>query len=139
MPTSSVKKPTRLVREFAALHSALRGQIIDAAQHAIKVRDGLSRPFTRRDNGGRVYLKEYFECCAGIREPSRKFPRSYLSHARSVTHLAHQLGLNDHEKAMRTVIRLLDAGEELDEVIGRCHSVTTREAIKNLIKMAHST
>jgi hypothetical protein len=139
MTTPSFKKPTQLVRDFAALDPELRGKVIDAAQHAIKVREGRARPLTRRDRGGRVYLKEYFPCCAGIREPSRGYPRSYLSHARTVTHVAHQLDMQEYEKAMRTVIRLLDAGEDLEEVIGRCHSLATREAIKILIKMAHST
>jgi hypothetical protein len=139
MTTQLLKKPTKLVREFASLDALLREKILEAARHAINVRDGLSRPATRSDNGGKVYLRKYFDCCIGIRRPTTDWPYSHLSHARTVTHIAHQFGLEEYERAIRTAVRLLDAGQPLDEVVGKCHALSARESIKILIQMAHST
>jgi hypothetical protein len=50
----------------------------------------LHHPDGRFDDGGRFYpsQKEWRDCCAGIRTPSRAFPFSLMTHCRTAKHIA---------------------------------------------------
>ena len=57
------------------------------------------------DSGGRFYLSEKFECCKGIRNPSRAHPYSEMVHGRTLKHVAHKYGVDEKEcrKALKTI------------------------------------
>lgn len=58
------------------------------------------------DNAGRFYLYNKCECCAGIRSPSRSHPWSQMVHGRTAIHVAHEIGLVDHERVVKYVAKL---------------------------------
>ncbi len=53
-------------------------------------------PRGRFDNGGRWYPsdEEWQPCCRGVRSPSRAYPYSYLTHCRSIEHVASLYGVD---------------------------------------------
>jgi len=70
------------------------------------------------DKSGRFYVDELQErrpCCFGIREPTRAYPYSYMTHCRSLAHVAQLHGLTaeetkllrKHHKAILAVPRAL--------------------------------
>ena len=60
------------------------------AQHCLDLQSRKSHPDGRCDNGGRWYPDSQYDCCKGIREPSRAYPWSMMAHCRTVDHVAHQ-------------------------------------------------
>ena len=60
------------------------------AQHCLDLHSHKSHPYGRCDNGGRWYPDSQYDCCIGIREPSRAYPWSMVAHCRTVDHVAHQ-------------------------------------------------
>jgi hypothetical protein len=71
-------------------------QVIAAATEYRKRRDRQSHPDGRFDSAGRWYpsAPELKECCNSVREPSRGFPYSYMTHCRTAKHVAHLFGVN---------------------------------------------
>jgi len=74
-----------------------RVQLADAAAAYIALRDRVSNPDGSFDRGGRFTLDAYFECCAGIRTPSRAYPYPEMAHARTIKHVAAARGVDAKE------------------------------------------
>lgn len=62
----------------------------EVAVEFILRRDRMHHPDGRTDNGGRWYPsdKEQADCCRAVREPTRSYPWSYMTHCRTAKHLA---------------------------------------------------
>ena len=72
-------------------------QLADAAAAYIALRDRTTNPDGSFDRGGRFTLDSYFECCAGIRNPSRAYPYPEMAHARTIKHVAEARGVDAKE------------------------------------------
>ena len=85
----------------------------DVAREFISRRDRGDHPNGRCDRSGRGYPSdsERSACCGAIRGPSRSHPWSYMTHCRTVNHLATLRGV-DATEARREVKRI--EREELD-------------------------
>lgn len=86
----------------------LMGRILDCAQEYLDRRDRLSHPKGSFDSAKRFYLGNHFRCCAGIRSPSRAYPFSQIKHGRSLPHVAHEFGVEEHIAVVRKVASALD-------------------------------
>lgn len=64
-----------------------------AAREYIALRDRQQHPAGRFDRKGRFELAQTFECCRGIRAPSKRYPYPEMLHGRTVIHVAHIHGL----------------------------------------------
>lgn len=110
------------VPEQDALKSAnaLQDPIVDIYSHVmgcvreyINRRDRICHPGGSFDSGGSFSLEKRYDCCAGIRSPSRAYPFSEMLHGRSLSHVAHELGLEQHFSVIRRVAnRLIKDGDE---------------------------
>ncbi len=60
-----------------------------------RLQDRRQHPDGTFDSAGRWYPSdaEKCECCAKIRSPSRAYPYSYMTHCRSVEHVANKFGV----------------------------------------------
>lgn len=88
-------------------------RVMDCAREYISRRERHSHPAGGFDSAGRFSLKERHECCEGIRSPSRAYPFSEMLHGRSLIHVAHELGLEQHSSVVRRVANCLTKkGEE---------------------------
>ncbi len=65
--------------------------IEQAARTYIARRDRTAHPSGKFDNKSRWYPSEaeHCDCCDAIRSPSAKFPFSYMTHCRTLEHVAH--------------------------------------------------
>lgn len=63
------------------------------------------------DRGGRFYLSETCPCCSSVREPSRAYPFSHMTHGRSAIHCASLFGADpkDAKNAARFFSAFVDA------------------------------
>lgn len=52
-------------------------------------------PHGSKDSGGRFYLAVKFDCCQGLRSPSRAYPWSEWTHGKSLKHKIFE-ALHDH-------------------------------------------
>lgn len=118
--------------------SKLALSVLAAAEHYIKLRDRDMHPAGNVDSAGRFFLDRRYECCRGIRSPSRNYPFSEMVHARTVLHVACELKLSDYIKAIRKVSGVLDkSGEEAArEMIVSKPFVKTLITITNDVKAA---
>lgn len=82
--------------------------VIDAASRYIKLKNRTTHPEGTFDSAKRFYLNKRCECCAGIRSPSRNFPFSHITHGRSVVHVAHEAGLQDHISLIRRISNYIE-------------------------------
>lgn len=66
-----------------------------AAREFIARRDRTAHPAGKFDNAGRWYPSEHehCECCNAVRSPSRSYPYSYMTHCRTMAHVAHLFGV----------------------------------------------
>jgi len=82
-------------------------QLETAARVYISRRDSVSHPAGKFDNAGRWYPAdaERCECCNAVRSPSRAFPYSYMTHCRTIAHVANLYGV-DVKDLRREVKRL---------------------------------
>ena len=69
----------------------------EAAIEYIRRRDRLRHPDGRTDSGGRwyPYPNEQQPCCESVRSPSRSYPWSYMTHCRSLGHVALLYGVEE--------------------------------------------
>jgi hypothetical protein len=51
-------------------------------------------PEGQTDKAGRWYPLQTFECCKSIRQPTRSFPWSYMTHSRTALHVANEFGVD---------------------------------------------
>ena len=68
----------------------------EAFQQYIARRDRLVHPDGNFDKGGRWYpsRSESQSCCRAIRQPSRAWPWSYMTHCRTKAHVANLYGVD---------------------------------------------
>lgn len=69
--------------------------------------DRTAHPDGKTDNGGRWYPsdEERCTCCDSVRGPSRAYPWSYMTHCRTITHIANLFGVE--ESALRKAVRVV--------------------------------
>lgn len=79
-----------------------------AALTFIGRRDRTAHPHGKFDNAKRWYPSENetCDCCASVRSPSRSFPYSYMTHCRTMAHVANLYGVSVSE--LRKEVRRLD-------------------------------
>lgn len=82
--------------------------IIKAVDEHLKRKARTSNPEGSFDNAKRFYLDKQYACCEPIRSPSRSFPYSQMTHARSVEHVAHEFGVEAHVTLVRTFAKVID-------------------------------
>ena len=80
-------------------------KIQEAITEYLKLKNREIHPEGTFDKGGRFYLaeSEKYDCCRGIRSPSRAYPYSEMKHARTLKHVANKFGVDESEcrKALR--------------------------------------
>lgn len=78
-----------------------------AAQEYINRQNRKTNPDGKFDKQGRFYPseKETCSCCNSVRSPSKRFPYSYMTHCRTITHVAHLFDV-DLNELRREVKRL---------------------------------
>lgn len=98
----------------------LADHIFDCAKFYLDTQDGKVKIPGKFDNGGRFYPNDSYDCCKGIRSPSRAFPRSLLTHCHSLQHIASMHKLEDHVAIIRKVANALKKGEyfKVAELLG---------------------
>lgn len=74
-----------------------RDAIETAAREFLELRDRTKNPPGHFDKAGRWYPDNYFPCCNAVRSPSRAWPYSELTHARTGKHVAARFGVNETE------------------------------------------
>ena len=64
--------------------------IVNAAKEYLRRKFRIAHPQGEFDNGGRFFLaaEEHEICCINIRDPSRSYPYSHMSHGRTIRHVA---------------------------------------------------
>ena len=77
-----------------------------AAREFIALRARAKNPPGSFDSARRWYPDQYFSCCSNVRSPSRAWPFSELTHARTARHVAARFGVD--ESAVRKRARQLD-------------------------------
>jgi hypothetical protein len=79
-----------------------------AARTFIARRDRTAHPTGKFDNAGRWYPSESetCSCCSSVRSPSRSYPYSYMTHCRTMAHVANLYGVSVSE--LRKEVRRLD-------------------------------
>lgn len=87
---------------------------VAADLHDLKNR--LKDPDGQFDRAGRFYLSRRYRCCNGIRNPSRDYPFSQLTHARSAVHVAHEHGFAGRETEIRRFAKLMESYPELRQL-----------------------
>lgn len=77
----------------------------NAVRTYLNRRDRLSHPVGKFDKAGRWYPseEETCECCKYIRTPSRAWPYSYMTHCRTIEHVAHLYNVD--AKELRRAVR----------------------------------
>ena len=74
-------------------------KLSEAYREFVARRDRQTHPNGKFDNGGRWYPSdtERQECCRGIRSPSKAHPYSYMTHCRTLAHVAQLYGVDERE------------------------------------------
>lgn len=74
-------------------------KVEQAKQVYLARKDRREHPRGRFGTAGRWYPadEEMRDCCIGIRAPSRRWPRSYMNHCRTMAHVAQLLGVDIKE------------------------------------------
>ena len=79
-----------------------------AAKDYLQLKRRETHPDGKFDNAKRFQVSCKYHCCVGIRSPSRAYPFSQLVHARTARHVAHEHGMADREKDIRSLSRILE-------------------------------
>lgn len=96
-------------------------QIINCAKAYDNMKNRLTHPKGKFDSASRFYVDKKFACCEQIRSPSRSYPYSQMTHARSLEHIAHEFSLERHISVIRKIANTLSKKGE-DEAINRLNS-----------------
>ncbi|MES2999473.1 MAG: hypothetical protein V4787_02175 [Pseudomonadota bacterium] len=123
---SKASKKTLLAVADATVH--------DAAMRLLRRKERLEHPEGKIDNGGRFYLARNFDCCSGIRAPSRGYPWSEMVHGRSAVHVAHELGIGDRASDVRRYSLLMKKHPELKTSFGPTRALVAREAAQRVLE-----
>lgn len=83
-------------------------QLENAAREYISRRDRTSHPTGKFDKQGRWYPvdAERCECCNAVRSPSKNYPYSYMTHCRTMGHVANLFGVS--EKDLRKEVKRME-------------------------------
>jgi hypothetical protein len=88
------------------------------------------------DNGRRFYLAHKYDCCKGIRSPSRAYPYSQMTHGSSSVHIANIHGVEPLESEVKSYARLMEKyptlAESHDIAIVLVSQAAARKAMANL-------
>lgn len=88
-------------------------RVMVCAREYINRRDRICHPGGSFDSGGRFSLSEKYDCCDGIRSPSRAYPFSEMLHGRTLGHVAHEFCIEQHISVIRRIAnRLTKEGED---------------------------
>jgi len=70
-----------------------------AARTYLDRQSRLTHPAGKTDSGGRWFPSdsESQACCSHVRPPSRAWPWSYMTHCRTIAHVAHLFGVEESE------------------------------------------
>lgn len=102
------------------IHDIL-GQVINCAKTYNDMKNRLTHPRGKFDAANRFYLENKLPCCEHIRPPSRNYPYSQMTHARSLEHIAHELSIERHISVIRKIANTLSKKGE-DEARARLNS-----------------
>ena len=106
--------------ELSNKHDIL-SQVINCAKIYIDMKNRLTHPKGKFDSANRFYLTNKLSCCESIRPPSRNYPYSHMTHARSLEHIAHELSIQMHISVIRKIANTLSKKGE-DEARARLNS-----------------
>ena len=83
-----------------------------AAQEYLDRKARVSHPEGKCDRGGRWYPseKEMQVCCNHVRTPSRAWPWSYMTHCRTLAHVAHLYGVEEAD--VRAAVKVINAAQK---------------------------
>ncbi len=83
-------------RAYADCASIDPARLTEAAEVVLRRQLRILRPAGKYDNAGRWTPSddEWQECCASVRQPSRAYPFSYLSHCRTISHISRLHGVD---------------------------------------------
>lgn len=95
-------------------YAVLTERIKKCAYEYIARNNRLAHPAGSFDSAGRFTLSKRYDCCTGIRSPSRAFPYSENKHGRSLCHVAHEFGLERHESIIRKVVNRINKSGEAE-------------------------
>lgn len=107
---------------MAAKKNTLKGGMRAAVRCYIARQERKDHPSGEFDKAGRFYPagstyggdgEEWQECCAPIRTPSRSWPYTYMTHCRSLPHVANLYGV-DAVKLRRKVREMKQKEEEAE-------------------------
>ncbi|MBD9399108.1 hypothetical protein [Pseudomonas sp. PDM11] len=90
------------------VYAVLTERIKECAYEYIARHKRRTHPAGGFDSAGRFTLSKRYDCCAGIRSPSRAFPYSENTHGRSLCHVAHEFGLARYESILRKVVNRIN-------------------------------
>lgn len=76
----------------------------------LSLQDRSKHPQGTFDKAGRFYLTKTLPCCEGIRSPSRAYPFSHITHARSMEHVAHGLKIQAYLTPLRKIVNARKKG-----------------------------
>jgi type II secretory pathway pseudopilin PulG len=87
---------TRTKREAVALVEQAQQRLHEAAREYADRQTRNTHPDGKADKAGRWHPTpaEAQPCCRGIRTPSRAWPWSYMTHCRTIAHLANLYDVN---------------------------------------------
>lgn len=114
------------------------GKVLDVLIEQAKLKQREMHPAGFWDKQDRFYLKEKCECCEGIRTPSKKFPKSELTHGRSLKHVAETRNVNiEDAKRLRKMLNSLSkicylnqfnslTASDRIELLEKCHAMYFR-------------
>lgn len=105
-----------------------------AAHEYIARRDRVTNPTGEFDNARRWYpaASERRSCCRGIRTPSRTWPYSYMTHCRSVEHVAalHGVAASDVRTLAHRIEQVrADDIDTLSRALSRVRLIALLEAV----------
>lgn len=131
-----IKINAAFAKKFSALSFADQKKIVAAAARHIDLDNRSAHPAGNFDKAKRFYLENKCACCDNIRSPSRAWPFTYLNHARSVTHVCHEMGIDEHMCAVRSVVRLIKAGSDRRTVMHEISATAAKKVVDAVIKRA---
>ncbi len=98
------------IRKLSKKQHTAAAALTAAVDEFIDLQNRTVHPAGTFDNARRFYPAETFDCCSGIRTPSRSFPFSLMVHARTAAHVANQYKVDPAE--LRKLKKILSKNEE---------------------------
>ena len=87
MATKKQTNPEKYTKEYIA-------SVKSAAQEFIDLKERKTNPEGNFDSGGRWYPSRLCDCCHAIRNPSRAWPFTLMTHCRTAAHVAENRGVD---------------------------------------------